>query len=94
MTSPGIRAPSKLVTTAITPSWTIYDVLRHYPTTIRVFDDLGIDSCCGGMETIEAAARDAAMSPGNLITALEASLAKDRGDEPVSWTDRLLGRAR
>lgn len=79
---------------SITSSWTVYDVLRYYPTTILVFNDLGIDSCCGGMATIEAAARDAAITPHDLIAALEAQLANDKEDEPASLTDRLLRRIR
>ena len=79
---------------SISASWTIYDVLRHYPTTILVFNDLGIDSCCGGMATVEAAARDAAIAPHDLIAALEAQLANDKEDEPASFADRLLRRLR
>jgi iron-sulfur cluster repair protein YtfE (RIC family) len=79
---------------AIMASWTVYDVLRYYPTTVLVFNDLGIDTCCGGMATIEDAARDAAVTPGDLITALESSLKQDAGGESVSWADRLLRRDR
>ena len=83
---------SNLAKSSITPSWTVYDVLRHFPTTILVFNDLGIDTCCGGMATIEAAARGAAIASRDLIIALEAQLADDGEDEPASWTDRLLRR--
>ena len=79
---------------AITTSWTVYDVLRYYPTTVLVFNDLGIDTCCGGMATIEAAARDAAVTPAALIASLESSLKQDTADEPASWTDRLMRRDR
>ena len=78
---------------SITTSWTVYDVLRHFPTTILVFNDLGVDTCCGGMETVEAVARDASITPRDLIVALEAQLADDGADERASWTDRLLRRA-
>ena len=39
-------------------SWTINETIQQYPETITVFNAFGIDTCCGGDETIEAAARD------------------------------------
>jgi regulator of cell morphogenesis and NO signaling len=37
------------------PSWTINETIEHFPDTITVFNAFGIDTCCGGDETIEAA---------------------------------------
>lgn len=40
---------------------TVNDAIRLYPQTVAVFNAFGIDSCCGGAETIRAAAlRDGA----------------------------------
>ena len=39
-------------------SWTINETIRQFPETITVFNAFGIDTCCGGDETIEAAARE------------------------------------
>jgi len=39
-------------------SWTINETIQQYPETITVFNAFGIDTCCGGDETIEAAARE------------------------------------
>lgn len=40
---------------------TVNDTIRLYPETVAVFNEFGIDSCCGGAETIRAAAlRDGA----------------------------------
>jgi iron-sulfur cluster repair protein YtfE (RIC family) len=83
---------TRLAQPSLTSSWTVNDVLRYFPTTVLVFNDLGIDTCCGGMATLEDAARDAAMTSPDLLAALESCLSKD--SEPVSWTDRLLGKVR
>ena len=39
-------------------SWTINETIQQFPETITVFNAFGIDTCCGGDETIEAAARE------------------------------------
>jgi iron-sulfur cluster repair protein YtfE (RIC family) len=45
----------------IDPAWTIVEVLRRYPSTLRVFLEYGIDVGCGSGATLaEAAARDGA----------------------------------
>jgi iron-sulfur cluster repair protein YtfE (RIC family) len=42
-------------------NWTVNDVLRLHPATVRVFNEFAIDACCGGDATIaEAAERDGA----------------------------------
>lgn len=38
---------------------TVNEAIRRFPTTVAVFNDFGIDACCGGAVTIaEAADRD------------------------------------
>jgi regulator of cell morphogenesis and NO signaling len=38
---------------------TINEITARYPQTITVFNDFGVDACCGGDATLaEAAARD------------------------------------
>jgi regulator of cell morphogenesis and NO signaling len=39
-------------------SWTINETIAQFPETITLFNSFGIDTCCGGDETIEAAARN------------------------------------
>ena len=78
----------------ITTAWTVNDVIRHFPMTILVFNDLGIDSCCGGMATLEAAARESSVAPHDLLAAIKATLVQEEYDVPVSWTDRLLRKIR
>jgi regulator of cell morphogenesis and NO signaling len=38
---------------------TVNDVIRTYPSSVSVFNELGIDACCGGDASLaEAASRD------------------------------------
>lgn len=55
---------------AIAPEVTVNELIRLYPGTVQVFNDFGIDACCGGaVPVLEAAARDGA-DPAALIEAL------------------------
>lgn len=56
--------------TSPTLSWTVRDVMRCYPMSILVFNNLGIDTCCGATATLEAAAQKVGMKPDDLIVAL------------------------
>lgn len=44
--------------------------MRCYPMSILVFNNLGIDTCCGATATLEAAAQKVGMKPDDLIVAL------------------------
>ena len=41
----------------ITKERIVNDVIKDYPKTIGVFARFNIDSCCGGMATVEEAAK-------------------------------------
>ena len=57
------------------PTLTVNEITARYPETIVVFNDFGIDACCGGdVPLAEAAARDGA-DAGALTTALKRALA-------------------
>jgi len=48
-------------TGAIPLSLPVNDAIRLYPETIAIFNEFGIDTCCGGADPIvEAARRDGA----------------------------------
>ena len=49
---------------------TVNDVLRRFPHTGLVFDAFGVDACCGGGNTLAAAASDADLEPAVLLDAL------------------------
>lgn len=47
--------------TAFDSNLTVNDAVARYPGTVAVFNEFGIDACCGGAATIvEAALRDGA----------------------------------
>ena len=55
---------------AIAPDVTVNELIRLYPGTVQVFNECGIDACCGGSVPVrEAAARDGA-DPAALVEAL------------------------
>lgn len=46
---------------AIAETATVNEIIRRHPATVGVFNDFGIDACCGGAATLrDAAARDGA----------------------------------
>ena len=60
--------------TTLDPTLTVNDAIRLHPATVAVFNDYGIDACCGGAVPIrEAAGRDGA-DPDALIEALAAAV--------------------
>ena len=61
-------------TEIIQPTSVVNETLRLYPATTAVFNQFGIDACCGGAASIsEAATRDGA-DPQLLLDALNASV--------------------
>ena len=68
----------------ITASWTVNDVMRHFPESLMVLNDFGIDLCCGATATLDAAAHDVGMSPSVLIAALVPCTVED--EPPLDGT--------
>ncbi|HEU4453320.1 MAG TPA: DUF542 domain-containing protein [Longimicrobium sp.] len=55
---------------------TVNETIRRFPATVAVFNEMGIDACCGGAAPIaEAAERDGA-DPDALLDALRAAAAE------------------
>lgn len=54
----------------IKPSMTINDVVNKYPETMKVFNDYGFDTCCGGAEFISTAAASLGINVPKLIKEL------------------------
>lgn len=53
---------------------TIDDVIAKYPASIFVLNAMGIDTCCGGSETLVAAAKHAHVNPELLLSSLQAAI--------------------
>ncbi len=52
----------------------VNEVLCRYPKAVELFARLGLDTCCGGAEPLEAAARQAGRKPEEVLAALAAFL--------------------
>jgi regulator of cell morphogenesis and NO signaling len=64
--------PNQANPTAIDTKTTVNEVIQMYPESVAVFNQLGIDACCGGDASIaEAASRDG-VDLGLLLTRLDA----------------------
>ena len=67
------------VSTRIDPGWTVDVLIARSPSSIFVLNAFGIDTCCGGSDTIAQAATYARVDPALLLGALarNASEAQD-----------------
>jgi regulator of cell morphogenesis and NO signaling len=54
--------------------WTVNDALIAAPQAIGILNRLGIDTCCGGTQTLAQAARSVGLAPEALIAALKPTL--------------------
>ena len=61
-------------------TWTVNEVLREYPATIRAFNAFGVDACCGGAATLRAAAQGSGLLPEALVFAIQ-SVIRDDAEE-------------
>lgn len=64
------------VLTPITAESTVNEVVRHYPATVPVFNEFGIDSCCGGATSLAVAADRDGADLSALLARLTAVIAK------------------
>ncbi|BCZ88120.1 hypothetical protein TthAA37_23070 (plasmid) [Thermus thermophilus] len=53
---------------------TVNEILRRYPEAVELLTGLGLDTCCGGAEPLEEAAKAAGQEPEAVLRALEAFL--------------------
>jgi regulator of cell morphogenesis and NO signaling len=47
------------------------DLLLRHPETMKLFDTLGIDVCCGGAATLREAAHASGLLPETLVSAVD-----------------------
>ncbi len=57
----------------IRPDLTVNEVVHRYPATLAVFGAAGIDTCCGGAETLDRAAECAGLTWDELVRRLQAA---------------------
>ena len=54
----------------VNSTWSVNDVLRCFPCSLDVLNRYGIDTCCGGAETLEEAAQHIQVDVREIIDAL------------------------
>ena len=59
-------------TPVVDPTATVNEILVKYPETVSVFNQFGIDACCGGAASLEEAASRDGADVDRLIRALDA----------------------
>jgi regulator of cell morphogenesis and NO signaling len=68
---------------------TVREIALQQPTAIRVFEQFGIDYCCGGRKPLAEACAAAMLEIDAVIAALEAAETKPE-TKVESWADRSL----
>ncbi len=58
----------------ISKEMSVNQVIKVYPQSIGVFNKFNIDSCCGGSETLEKAAKNAGVKIEEVIEAIYKSI--------------------
>ncbi|MGH9342342.1 MAG: iron-sulfur cluster repair di-iron protein [Terriglobia bacterium] len=74
---------------SIDTSKPVKDIVAGMPHAARVFEQMGIDYCCGGAKPLEEACRAANRSTSEVIRALEAADELTREDTP-DWSHAPL----
>lgn len=59
---------------------TVGDVVARYPTLSRVFDEAGIDYCCGGKKTMDEVCRENGLDSHTFLATLEESALVSAGE--------------
>lgn len=60
--------------TNVDASLTVNDIMARWPQSIAPLNSLGIDTCCGGMESLRTAAQNAGVPLPVLLAAIEHSI--------------------
>jgi len=70
--------PSRVPT--IDPALSVNEVLRRWPGAVTALNAYGVDTCCGGANSLSEAAAQAGVSADDLIGAIADAVAVDRGE--------------
>ena len=74
---------------SITANQTIRELARTIPGSARVFEEYGIDYCCGGGRNLQEVCSERQLSPERVLQALSAVSEQSTPDE-VDWNRRPL----
>lgn len=65
----------QVITMSVSKNTTVNEVLAASRQTLKVFNKYGIDACCGGIDTLEAAAKKRKIDLESLIKELNEIIA-------------------
>ena len=68
----------------IDPSRTVAELVLEQPSRARVFEELGVDYCCGGKQSLRSACDARGVSVDDAVAALESAAATQSGEQ--DWT--------
>lgn len=71
--------PSRLPT--LDPATSVNDVLQRWPSAVTALNAFGVDTCCGGGDSLTEAAAQAGVTVDDLLGAIAEAVAADRGEE-------------
>jgi regulator of cell morphogenesis and NO signaling len=74
----------------ITPNTHVADVATAHPATVRVFQQHGIDFCCGGKRPLSDASDDHGVALAVLLAELESVLQTEQPGDVCDWRERPL----
>ena len=58
----------------LSPALSVNELIAWYPSVLPVLNGFGVDSCCGGAESLELAAREANVQLDDLMAGLSAAV--------------------
>lgn len=69
---------------------TVGEIVARHPALSKVFEESGVDYCCGGKKTLQEVCRDKSFDPQWFVGRLEESLAATAGDRTVNVSGMSL----
>ncbi len=78
------------MSTPIRVDMTLGAIAAARPESMRVFERVGLDYCCGGGKTLEEACRAAGVDAGTILEAVAHESAPGRGDEERHWREATM----
>ena len=57
----------------------VHEAVHRFPATLAVFNELGVDTCCGGRMRIRDAAVNEGLDPHEVLERARAALESDAG---------------
>jgi regulator of cell morphogenesis and NO signaling len=73
-------------------SKTVREVVLENPGAVRVFQELGIDYCCGGQKPLDEACAAANVSVDEVLAKMEAGMRVPAAGAPQDWQRESLSR--